>query len=82
MKIYVFTYTSTDSLGIEDTETFSTLEKARAYMKKWNEATAYKEGDMLTVFSEDHSQVVTAKGETWTAEITETDLDEKDDPTR
>lgn len=75
--IYVFTYTSTETLGIEGTESFSSIEKARAYMKEWEKATATDKGDKVCEFNEDYAQVVTASGVTWTAEITETVLDQE-----
>lgn len=76
-KIYVFSYTSTETLGIEDVRTFSTEEKAHEEMKKWKESTL-EEGDMLSDLSDDLCQIITASGVTWTAEITETVLDEDD----
>ena len=73
--MYVFTATSTETLGVEDTRLFTTEEKAKAFMKEWVEATCL-DGDKVTDFREDYNQIVTASGVTWTAEITETNLDE------
>ena len=78
MKIYVFTYTSTDAIGVENAEAFSTEEKARERMRKWKDA-ALENGDMLLYFNDDFGQILTTKGETWTAEITETVLDNKNE---
>ena len=72
--MYVFTATSTETLGVEDARVFTTEEKARAFMKEWVDATLL-EGDKLTDFNDDYYQILTASGVTWTAEITETILD-------
>ncbi len=77
-KIYVFTYTSTETLGIENAETFSTEDKAKDAMKEWKEATLEK-GDMLSELRDDYCQIITKSGVTWTAEITETILDNEKD---
>ncbi len=71
--VYVFTYTSTETLGIGGVQAFSTSEKAKAHMKDWIEATASGEGDKANEPSDDYAQVITENGVTWTAEITNTE---------
>ncbi len=73
--MYVFTATSTECLGVEDVRVFSTEKKAKAFMNKWIESTE-EEGEKGTMFNDYYYQLVDKTGVTWTAEITETNLDE------
>ena len=73
--MYVFTTARTDSLGIIDVQVFSTEEKAKNALIEWKDATI-ENGDILLAMRDTFCQILTESGETWTAEITETKLDE------
>lgn len=73
--MYVFTATSTECLGVEDARVFSTEEKAKTFMQNWIEATENSD-EKGTMFNDCYYQLIDKTGVTWTAEITETNLDE------
>ena len=77
-KIYVFTFTSTVSLGIENAETFSTEEKAKQAIKEWMDS-EIANGGLLESFTGTFCQILDRDKETLTAEITETILDNEQD---
>ena len=73
--MYVFTTASTDCLGIIDVQVFSTEEKAKNALIEWKDATI-ENGDKLLAMRDAFCRILTESGETWTAEITETNLNE------
>ncbi|MBP5722857.1 MAG: hypothetical protein J6X18_04700 [Bacteroidales bacterium] len=74
--MYVFTATSTEALGVEDARVFTTEEKAKNFMKELADTIIRSDGGKFTDFSDDYYQILTTTGVSWTAQITETILDE------
>lgn len=74
--MYVFTVASTTCLGIEGVKVFSTEEKARQALEDFKNS-SLENGCTLEIYNgKSYCQILDEDNETWTAEITETYLDE------